>query len=462
MQVKKYDGSDVRRILVGMITDRTVCARVSGQWKLEGLFDSDWANLIGGLIVDYFRKYSECPKNSIQTIFENWASSTNHSEKNVESVERFLQGVSDEADGHQDATEHILDIAGEYFNKVHLERELEAAKLEIRDHRIEEAQERVQKLQRVNLGVGSYIRPANDVEVWVASRDVERDRPLVTYRQELGDFMGNAFQRGRFFAFMAPDKTGKTAWLIDFLYIAARAKQRVAFFDAGDAIEEDFMDRLGMRVTGKPLFDCSVQYPTGWNDSGVELEERNLKTFEPVSAYRQLQKICGRGGSEDKIRTMFHPSSSFGADDLDSILGDWDREGWRPDVVIVDYADILAPPRGVRDSLDQIDETWKRLRRISQKRHCLMITATQSSAAVYGKESGLIGREHFSGRKTKLAHVSGMIGINVTNEEREQGLCRINKFAWRHGKNNEKAYVQVAGCYEIGRPAVISRWPQKS
>ena len=129
-----------------------------------------------------------------------------------------------------------------------------------------------------------------------------------------------------------------------------------------------------------------------------------------------------------------------------------------PDVVVIDYADILAPPKGVADPLVQIDETWKALRRMSQDFHCLVLTASQSNAAAYGEKQSILGRKHFSGRKTKLAHVNGMIGLNSTEKESVHDIQRWNWVVQRKGKYRESRCCTVVGCLDCGCPSIISKF----
>ena len=84
------------------------------------------------------------------------------------------------------------------------------------------------------------------------------------------------------------------------------------------------------------------------------------------------------------------------------------------------------------------------------------ITATQTSSDAYSDKSQVLTRRNFGGRKTKLANVNGMIGINVTPREKECGVARLNWVVRRKGKHSEHSTVKVAGCLEIGRPAIIS------
>jgi hypothetical protein len=178
-----------------------------------------------------------------------------------------------------------------------------------------------------------------------------------------------------------------------------------------------------------------------------------LKAATPGEAFKVLGKLC-RG--RDMLRISCHPNSSISVDGVAGLLKDWAREGWVADVVIVDYADILAPLPGYRDSLDQIDATWRHLRRMSQELHCLVVTASQSSAEAYKAGTTVLGKRHFGGRKTKLAHVNGMIGLNVGEADRELGISRMNWVVRRDARYSERRQLVMAGCLDVGCPIVLS------
>ncbi len=454
----------MRRILAGMAMDQIVCARISSQWTPSGLFDSQWVNLAGNLIVNHFRQYGKNPNGQMTGIFEQWAIETTADETTVQAIESFLHFVSTEYE--PEPSEFVLDVAGRYFNKVRMEREIEAAKMELDNWQVDSAQDRFSKMNRVNLGVGSYVTPGKDVDAWELVLNEERTRPLVVYRGALGDFTKGSFGRGTFWSFLAPDKVGKTSWQIDLTYSAIRRRAKVAYFDLGDGTIGEVMERLTCRVMGNPTKEGALYLPTGWNEK--ELIHKYLQTpilyevkFEdvnPIQAFNKFRKLCK---NEEALRVSCHPNDSLSVFEMDEILEQWDREGWRPDVVVLDYADILAPPKGIVNMIEQIDKTWKTLKQISQKRHCCVVTATQSSRKGYEKDSGevprLLGRNDFADSKKKLAHVDGMLGLNVTSREKEYGMSRVNWIIRRKGYYNEKAFVQCAGHLGIQSPSIISR-----
>ena len=122
---------------------------------------------------------------------------------------------------------------------------------------------------------------------------------------------------------------------------------------------------------------------------------------------------------------------------------------------IIDYADILADPPKSRDNLESIDDTWKQMRRLSQEMHCLVVTATQANAAAYGRKDKLLDKSNFSGRKTKLAHVNGMIGINTWPGDKKKGVIRLNWIVRREGIWDTGTWLTAAGCWSYYSPFVV-------
>lgn len=457
MKTTRFDGSDVRKVITGMITDSVVCGRVASQWPNggEGLFGANWANLIAGLVIRFYREYRQPPNRQIVSIYEEWAKTTTAPDEEVETIERLLRAIADES--HQETSEYLIDLAGEHFNKVRLERLQHQIAMDLETGDVKAAQDRIETSLRINLGAGSYSELAHPdaADLWLQAFDTDTVRPVFRYRGALGDFVGDAFQKGRLFSFMAPDKTGKTAFLIDAAVRVIQNHQYVAFFDSGDSIQADFIRRLACRVSGHPLRDTECSVPLCWDGEELQSKKEFRDAVDPMLAF---QKMAAWACNQHALRTSFHPSGSLSASLIDECLERWSREDdWRPDAVIVDYADILAPPKGFKETVDQIDETWKILRRISQQRHTLVLTATQSNAESYRRGSDLLRKKHFSGRKTKFAHVNGMLGINVTDEEKDNDSCRLNWLVRREAAYNESRCVHVAGCLSVGAPIVISR-----
>lgn len=454
MKVKKSDGSDFRVVLIGMITNSVVLSRISQQWSDDGLFGDRWCNRIGGWCLKYYRKYNEPPKSKIRDIFESWA---NRDPDNpmVDPIEKFLASLSDQYESADITPDYILDRAGEVFNKVRIRKLIEDVELKLDQDQSEAAYEQLVSLSKVQLGEGALVKVATDFDAWAdAFHELEHTEVLIPYPRTLHNFFGQWLTRDSLYAVMASDKQGKSVILLDMAVRALRNRKRVAYFDTGDMSQRQVMRRLGTRVARIPISPTDVKFPRSVSHDGdVEFESRNFKKGLSLrEAYRAINKASW---GKDLLRVACYPNSTISVNGIQSVLQDWAREGWVCDIAILDYADILADPPKARDNLESIDDTWKQMRRLSQEMHCLVVTATQANAAAYGRKDKLLDKSNFSGRKTKLAHVNGMIGINTWPGDKKKGVIRLNWIVRREGIWDTGTWLTAAGCWSYYSPFVV-------
>lgn len=455
MKSQSQNGLELRRILSAMVMDNTVCARISSQWGSNGLFDSKWADLVGGWCVNYFRKYKAPPKDHIQSIYEEWNNNA-RDETTAGVVFDFLEDLSNEYSTDESrSSEYILDRAGEYFNKVRLRKAMEEAEFEMDRGKVKSAHNLLQTLDKVELGEGALIKPAENYEAWRAAYDSEETEQLIHYPGIMDEFIGADMVRDNFVAFMGLDKSGKSMYLMDGAYRGVKNRKKVAYFECGDMSQNQVLRRLGQRSARKPNKPGVITLPTFIDhDDTIETKEKSFD--EAVTAQEGFRAFRKRCRGKDLFRLSCHPNSSIDVPTISGIAQDWAREGWVADIIAIDYADILAAPPTTRDNLEEIDMTWRLLRRLAQEMHCLVLTATQAKASAYTMKGKVLRKEHFSGRKTKLAHVSGMIGIAVSNDDKQKGISKLNWVVKRDGYYNEDRYINVAGCYPICSPCSIS------
>jgi len=463
MKVESRDSKEERRVLIGMIVDPLVLSRLASKWdKDNGLFYSQWSNIIANWCVKHFLKYGKAPGKHIEDIFEQWASASKD-KTTTQLVSSFLSGLSGEYESLQGEsnTEYVLDVAGRYFNEVRLGRLIQAVQDDLEDKKVDQAYTRLNTFGRLEIGAGAGVDVLTD-ETAIKEAFQENLEPLVHYRGALANFFGNALERDAFVSFMGPEKRGKTWWLLDLAWRAMVQGKRVAFFEVGDMSQNQIMRRWMIRVSKHPLTPKTIKFPRFIERephekyAKVDLEEIDYdQGLSWEMAWKACQGVIKKlGGNQSLLKLSVHPNSTLSVHGVRTILQTWEREGWVPDVIVVDYADILAPPQGIVESRDQINATWKGLRALSQSFHCLVVTATQSDAASYKQD--LLGRTNFTDDKRKFAHVTGMVGLNSSREEKEYGLMRLNWLVLRESEFSEDKCVHVAGCLDVGNPAVLS------
>jgi hypothetical protein len=344
--------------------------------------------------------------------------------------------------------------------------------------------------------------------------------PIITYPSTLGDFWNDQLVRGGFVSLLASEKRGKSWWLLDLALRACKQKRKVAFFQAGDMSESAQLRRICIYLAQKsnlerycgimyePVCDCvlnqinsckreertcsfgvfpsktfaEVKYDISMSDliSAYEKEPdyepctmcdeyktRHLGTpwldkvevKNPLNAEEAKKVISDffiKYSRQFKLST--HPMHTLSVRDINGILDIWERqENFVPDVIIIDYADILAPEGNDKDFRHSQNKIWMGLRNLSQTRgNPLVITATQADAASYEKNS--LKMTNFSEDKRKYSHVTFMAGLNQDPKDREKkiGIMRLNAIVAREGEFYTSNEVTVLQNLKRGRPFIGS------
>jgi replicative DNA helicase len=154
---------------------------------------------------------------------------------------------------------------------------------------------------------------------------------------------------------------------------------------------------------------------------------------------------------KDMFRVLSYPIGTANLGDIKNDLEVLEySEDFIPDVVIVDYADILKPENTSLVGREAINETWKGLKSLAQDRHCLVVTATQANRESIGKKN--VRQTHVSEDIRKLAHVDIFGVLNQTAKEKRKGVIRIGIIARRHGESDEGVQALAIQSLQIGQP----------
>lgn len=466
MKIQSIDSTQEKQILTAMVVDRLVLAKLSGRWQTEGMFKNDYANMIANWCIDYFEKYQKAPMGNIEKLFELWAQK--HKDKNTVSlIEKFLFTLSNDYKKLKKSSnsDYIIDLCGKYFNQIKLEKLNESIQEDIDSGKIERAIGKVYEFNKIEIGKGEGVNVLQDTKA-IQEAFEDKAEPLITYTGALGKFFGDSLERDGFINFIAPEKRGKSMWLIDVAFRAILQRRKVALFSCGDMSQHQIMRRMMIRVAGQPLKNKEVQYPKSivkYKECEVDVKHKEKK-FDTMLSWQQAVKKCNEMMKEKikskrpLLKLSCHPSSTLKVKDIIGIIKGWERTGWVPDVIVIDYADILNMDYFGLTGRDKINETWKQLRALSQMYHCLVVTATQADAASYEKQT--IGMSNFSDDKRKRGHVTGEIGINQTPTEKSLGVYRLNWTVRREDEYNIDNCVYVAGCLRLCNPAVKSCFEQ--
>lgn len=465
MKVVEQDGAIERQVVTAFITNSDVLARFSDSWG-HGKCESTPANVVTKLCVNYYRKYGKAPDKHIKTLFAHWSESKAN-QASVELTASYLATLSDEyeqATPEEQNGGYLIDLAAKFFTRTKTKKLIEQLQGCILND----------DLTNIPVKINDYLADevtdeegTNVLEDTKYSQEIynqERRETLIEFPGYLGNFFGQSLHRKAFINFMGAEKRGKSFFLMDLAWRAMLQRRKVLYFGVGDMDIPEMLERFYARAAGRPIVAGTVYYPTKIvkpKEPGkgyiVEREERTYDdpmtyeegraAFEKVAKYKVRSK-------NSYFRLYFHPSDTCSVSMIDAEIGRQQRKGFVPDICVIDYADILAPPPGILETREQINATWKAMRKLSQERQVLLLTATQAPTSSY--ESAQISRKHISNDKRKRAHVTGEIGINQSREEEEQGIYRLNWVVRRRERNRSGYQVRTASCLEVMNPAVLS------
>lgn len=469
MKTRRYQAGEERMILTALIVHDGVLGRAHHYYggEFDRPFKSKWSNLIAGWCFKYFARYGRAPRKSIEGLFAHYAESSKDREA-VELVERFLSGLDADyrtlAKGINE--DFLVDKASRYFSKVRLEQSLEAVQSHLESNDVEEAIKTHLAYEKVDFASNSWTGFDSE-EIKQALRKRDQEERLVQFSGALGTFLSPHFKRGGFIAFAGPDKRGKSWWLQEVVWKALKQRRRVLYYVLGDMAQDEVFQRLCVRMTRKPLVATELGIPRGLRvkadrSYSVHRERKKFKamTFRDVAQARK--SILAATASVDvSIRIKCEGGAVVSASDVEQDVRQYTKKDFIPDVVVIDYADLLLaePSSKHLDFRHQNNATWMVLRRIALENHCLVVVATQTAATAY--KAWVIKKGDFSEDKRKNAHVTGMIGINQTDDEKEKGVYRLNWVVLRGGKWSESQVVWTAGELAVGCPCFVSAFQSK-
>lgn len=457
----------------------------------------------------YFDDHGEAPGRNIETI---WSVESSKLDPDTRAdLESILSGLSREYEEDTEPlnAEHLIQECQKWFSleicintSFLLQEAAEAGDLE-------SCNEILSDFQLPQVEVVSAINPFTDSEALRKAFE-QPSTSLVNLGGALQECLGNQIIPDSFIALLGKEKVGKTWFMQALLFGALRRRKNALWYQCGDlsASQQDL--RVAIQMTGKssrlkyckemlsPVLDCrknqdgscdKKERPT--SHEGV-VEDKSAKPYPSLLPFEDVYDYVPCTNCESWWPSTWwekiHPCNQLTWQEariaglkLFKTFGDcfrrecfsnktqsvsslrertlklYESTGWKPDLVIIDYADNLdSEPRSSKEFRHQEEAKWAALRRWSQDEQIAVITATQAPRNTRRKR--LLTDEDMSEDKRKKAHVTGFFGLNRDLHDKAMGWLRINSLLAREDDYDEKAEVAVLQLIGRGRPNLGSAW----
>lgn len=214
---------------------------------------------------------------------------------------------------------------------------------------------------------------------------------------------------------MGGAKAGKTTALMTFGINAAHERNNVLYVTL-EVSARIIADRADANISNHLMF---------------ELESNIHDIKDKVREWRD------RAGRFDIIE---FPTGSMRVSDLRRLLEKKKAQGITYDLVIVDYADLMAPERITDNSIENSKSVYVNLRGLAMTENIAILTATQTNRE--GAKAAVAKMEHIAEDFNKVRIADVVISINKTDEERSANQARLYFAAVRNGPSNFAIRIQ--------------------
>jgi hypothetical protein len=494
-------------ILTALITNTEFISKVYKQY--DSRYFSDYGKTIAKWVISYWEQYKQAPGRNIQSIYN--VEHEKLSPDVAHNISTYLSNLNDVFEHAEDVNlDYLLDKSREYFRRKAYETLFSEGMDLVSSGRMDEAEKLHSEFRGVVQATSKWENPFSPKVVGNHFADIESGRhEVLSFRGALGELIG-PLEREWLVAFLGPMKRGKSFWLQEAIFQAIVARRRVAYINLEMGTkgirEREYRRISGLpddnnRIIKLPKFDC-YNNQTGkcplphmrTNRISLRLKDNDygLPDWQDANPRYQVCTVC-RGNPElrdsfipdvwyvpwkareslrlqtvarsirgfarnygDRLRQITYPAYSVTIADICRDLDELAyAEGFFPDLVILDYGDILRTEYQTGSERDRISSDWKKMKGIAGERRCLWITASQTNRI--GLDKDTVSQKDIAEDIRKLAHVDVMVGINQTEAEKSELITRLNVLANRH-RLFSSAQVIVLHQLAIGATYLDSEW----
>ncbi len=478
-------------ILGSMIMSKEVMASAYARYSTGELRTQHFTEsyrIIFRWLIQYYAKHRKPPRRTIQEIFK--TRSRRLSEEKKELVEEFLDNMAEDYAERESAEiddSYIKqDTIPEFIREREIQYRLDKAQTEADGGNFEKAETTLKDFHPVSSveedeTLGTMI-PYTKEEVAKGDQKL-LGNPVYRFPGDL-NYMIGPLCSSWLVAITGVEKSGKSFNLQEIGYDAALYQRKKVLIINIELDKVTANNRLWRRISLTqneqastllyPILDCKN------NQDGTCRILKRLKNGkglfrqkETVSWYRKKRwRICdrcrtGRQRKNANIHKRFVPALWYAQEEVEQItpirirkalrekrtnplrnlrircfprfsitfdeayeyiLRYIERFNWKPDIIIFDYLDILAPEH--RETRIDIDQKWKKAAKLAGELDCLVITADQANKAA--RTAYKLDQMSTTESKTKDSHLDIRIAQNQMDVEKDLMVARWNVLFHRH------------------------------
>jgi len=237
--------------------------------------------------------------------------------------------------------------------------------------------------------------------------------------------------RSELFLWLGATNVGKSWALVDGARSALLQGKNIVIYSL-EMTTKNYMKRLGMAISGmkKEYDDSDEELLVTFSDGTSHDFRKNEILCTDSEVFKDSKKFYRRRNGKVIIKECIEGKYSVGA--MHAHLNQLEISGFAPDIIFVDYADLLASDKKYKEKIHEIDDVFTSLRGLAKERNISVVSATQGTRdAIDARRVGLRQTSGSIG-KAKIADV--VVTLNQTEEERNNSTMRLFGAKVREGQ----------------------------
>jgi len=352
-------------------------------------FEKKYLQIFAQTLINYRDRYSTHPNSDVMmTLLRTELG--HHDKATATAVRKFYASIHT-SEGVEES-EYIKDKSLDFCRKQVLKGAMiKSAKL-LKSSSFEE----IEKLIKDALVLGTDNNFGHDFKKDLLKRFefVSRD-PTSTGWPRMDEIVKGGLGKSELGVVVAPTGAGKSMVLVHLASQALLAGKTVVYYTL----------ELKDTVVGQ-RFDCCI--------ADVPLQEHSQRQKEIVNKVKDL------GGT---LIIKEYPTKSASVSTLKNHIEKLRKRGIEPDIILVDYADLLRPPRSTGEKRHELEETYEGLRGLAQTYEIPCWTASQTNRG--GLNAEVITMEAISEAFNKCFVADFIFSLSRTVQDKQENKGRI-------------------------------------
>ena len=371
-----------------MLQDRAFCDQISEVLDVE-FIQYEHLRIFITMLLEYRDKYRKHPSyETMATIITSEVGK--YTEALKKQVTLFFSKVINNSE--IESSEFIKDHAIDFCRKQVLKKAMIQSVKLLKSSSFEE----IQKVIEDAMKLGTNVDFGHDWHMDIDERyRIKSRNPITTGWARFDEITQGGFGEQELGVVIAPTGAGKSMVLVHVGATALKEGKTVVYYTL----------ELAETVVGQRFDSCITD---------IKLNDL-LKNKHNVS--NKLEEIDGH------LIIKEYPSKSASTQTIRSHVERLKKRGIKPDMIIVDYADLLKPVKSQGEKRHELESIYEELRGIAQQEKCTVVTASQTNRG--GLNAEVITMESISEAFSKCFVADFIFSLSRTPQDKQANTGRV-------------------------------------